>query len=403
MTERLHLHDAYRLDFEARVLASREHEGRPAVVLDRTAFYAESGGQPWDTGHLGDATVVAVIEEGDEVVHVLDRPLPEGPVRGRVDGTRRRDHREQHHGQHILSQAFVETADAPTVGFHLGTEVTTIDLAHPVTAAQVRTAETRANEVVWEARPVKVRTVSADEARALGATPPEGGDEDVRLVEAEGFDLQPCGGTHRRSTAEVGVIAVVGTEKYKGGTRVSFVCGHRALHALDERRTVLDRLVGLLSAPVADLVDTAEKLKDDLVASEKKGRALLERALEGEALRLLDAARGARTPPPPPGEPPVIVASYEGWTAADLRVLALRLVETSPCVALLGSRADKAHLVFAQSDGLSHDIPSLLREAVTLVGGRGGGKGNVAQGGGEQVERLAEALDQAADAVRAGA
>ena len=199
------------------------------------------------------------------------------------------------------------------------------------------------------------------------------------------------------------MIAVVGTEKYKGGTRVSFVCGHRALHALDERRTVLDRLVGLLSAPVADLVDTAEKLKDDLVASEKKGRALLERALEGEALRLLDAARGARTPPPPPGEPPVIVASYEGWTAADLRVLALRLVETSPCVALLGSRADKAHLVFAQSDGLSHDIPSLLREAVALLGGHGGGKGNVAQGGGERVERLAEALDQAADAVRAGA
>ena len=393
MTERLHLTDSYILDFEARVVETREHEGRPAVILDRTAFYAESGGQPWDTGSLGDAGVVAVVEDQGTVVHVLDRPLPEGPVQGRVDAARRRNHLEQHHGQHLLSQAFVEIADAPTVGFHLGAEVTTIDLARPVGESQVRAAETRANEIVWEARPVSVRTVSADEARALGARPPEGVESDVRLVEAEGFDLQPCGGTHPRSTAEVGVIVVVGTERYKAGTRVSFVCGHRALEALAGRRRILDQLVSTLSAPLPELVETARKVKDALTESERTSRGLLERALEGEARRVLAEAGG---------DPLVVVAAYDGWSAGDLRILAQKLVALAPCVALLGSRADKAHLVFAQSDGLPHDIPALLRTAVESLGGRGGGKGNMAQGGGDRPEALDDALGGAAAAARSG-
>jgi alanyl-tRNA synthetase len=396
MTKPLHLDDAYLLDFEATVLETRDCDGRPAVVLDRTAFYAESGGQPGDTGTLGEASVVAVVEEGEEVLHVLDRPLEKGPVRGRVDGARRRDHRQQHHGQHLLSQAFVEVAEARTIGFHLGAETTTIDLDRPVTVDQVEAAETRANEVAWEARPVHVRIVSADEARGLGATPPDRADAAVRLVEIDAFDRQPCGGTHPRTTAEVGIVFVTAAERYKGGTRVWFVCGHRALRALAHRRDVLDRLVSALSAPIDELAEVARKTKHDLAASERRGRGLLERALEGEARRLLDVA-GASAP----AEPAIVVAAYDGRTANELRVLAQRLVALSPCVALLGSRADKAHVVFAQSEGLPHDIPALLRDAVARLGGRGGGRGDLAQGGGERLELLDEALTRAADAVRA--
>jgi len=398
VTERLHLRDSYALEFEARVLSCRDHGGAPAVVLDRTAFYAESGGQPWDTGTLGEASVVAVVEQDGDVLHVLDRPLAEGPVRGRVDAARRRDHRQQHHGQHLLSQAFVAVAEARTIGFHLGAETTTIDLDRTVTAEQIEAAETRANEVAWEARPVSVKVVSVDEARGLGATVPEGVNEDVRLVEAEGFDLQPCGGTHPRTTAEVGAVVVTAAERYKGGTRVSFVCGHRALAAIALRRHVLDRLTSVLSAPLEELADVAQKTKDDLSASERRGRGLLERALKGEARRLLDGARG--TTVPPASEPSIVVAAYDGWSANELRVLAQRLVALSPCIVLLGSRAEKAHLVFAQSEGLPHDVPALLREAVGHVGGRGGGRGDLAQGGGDRPELLDEALDRAADAVR---
>jgi alanyl-tRNA synthetase len=400
MTERLHLDDPYLLEFDAAVTDHREHEGRPAVVLDRTAFYAESGGQPWDTGTLGDARVVAVVEDGEDVLHVLDRPLAGDRVHGVVDAGRRRDHVQQHHGQHLLSKAFVEIAQAETIAFHLGSEVTTIDLDRLVGEEQARAAERRANEVAWQARPVRVSTITAAEARAQGLEPPEGVLAGVRVVEAEGFDRQPCGGTHPRTTAEVGVVVITALERYKGGTRVSFVCGHRALAALARRQDVLDRLVSTLSAPLDDLVAAAEKAKDDLAESERRAKGLLERALEGEARRLLAEARGDG-PAPTPASPALVVAAFDGWSPNDLRVLATRLVALAPCVALFASRSDKAHLVFAQSEGLPHDIPSLLKAAVERLGGKGGGRGNVAQGGGERLDLVDDALARAAQAVRA--
>lgn len=399
MTERLYASDPYLLEFDAAVVGRREHGGRPAVVLDRTAFYAESGGQPWDTGTIEDARVVAVVEDGADVLHVLDRPLAADRVHGRVDADRRRDHMQQHHGQHLLSKAFVEVAGAQTIAFHLGSEATTIDLDKLVGEEQARAAGRRASEVAWEARPVRVSLLTAAEARARGLQPPEGVDTDVRVVEAEGFDRQPCGGTHPRSTAEVGVVVITSLERYKGGTRVSFACGHRALRAIARRQAVLDRLVSTLSAPLDDLEAAAQKAKDDLVESEKRAKGLLERALEGEARKLLADARG-EGPAPTPSAPLLVATAFDGWSPNDLRVLATHLVALGPCVALLGSRADKAHLVFAQSEGLPHDIPALLKAAVEHLGGKGGGRGNIAQGGGERLDLLDEALQRARDAVR---
>jgi alanyl-tRNA synthetase len=402
VTERLHLADTRLLEFDAAVVARREHGGRPAVVLDRTAFYAESGGQPWDTGTLGEARVVAVVETGGEVLHVLDRPLATERVHGTVDAERRRDHVQQHHGQHLLSKAFVEVARAETIAFHLGGEVTTIDLDRPVTAEQVRAAERRANEVVQQARPVRVQTLTAEEARAQGLLPPEGVETGVRVVDAVGFDRQPCGGTHPASTAEVGAILVTAFERYKVGTRVSFVCGHRALRAAAHRQGVLDQLVATLSAPLDELPAVARKLRDDLAEAGRREKDLTERALEGEARRILAELRGDG-PAPSPASPALVVAAFDGRSPNDLRVLATRLVALAPCVALLGSRSDKAHLVFAQSEGLPYDVPALLRAAVERLGGRGGGKGNVAQGGGDRLDLLDEALAGAAEAVRARA
>jgi alanyl-tRNA synthetase len=399
LTERLFRDDPYLLEFDAVVLARREHSGRPAVVLDRTAFYAESGGQPSDAGTLGGVPVVAVIDEGPDVLHVLERALEGTRVHGRVDERRRRDHLQQHHGQHLLSRAFVEVANARTVSFHLGTAVSTIDLDREVGEPEIRAAESRANAVVWEARPVSVRTLSAAEARALGIEPPPDAGDAVRIVEAGGFDRQPCGGTHPRSTAEVGVVIVLGRERYKAGTRVRFVCGHRALDACRERNTVLDGLSRILSAPIEALPEAASRTVDRLADSDKRVRDLTERALEEEARRLL-AEAPAHSAGLPTGTPPVVVAAYDGWPLADLRALALHLVRLSRCVALLGSRSDKAHLVFAQSEGLGHDIPALLSSALEHVEGRGGGKGNLAQGAGERPDRLDDALRRSAAGLR---
>ncbi len=400
MTERLHRQDPYLLEFDATVQARRENEGRPAVVLDRTAFYAESGGQPWDTGTLADARVLAVIEDGPDVLHVLDRAIADDRVHGRVDADRRRDHMQQHHGQHLLSKAFMDVAQAATVAFHLGSEDTTIDLDRFVGEAQARSAERLANDVVGQARPVRVASLSAAEARAAGMEPPDGVETDIRIVEAEGFDRQPCGGTHPRTTAEVGVVVLTSLERYKSGTRVHFLCGGRALAAFARQQQVLDQLVSTLSAPLDELAAAARKARDDLSASERRAKGLLERALEGDARRLLAETQG-QGPAPTSPSPAIVVASFDGWPAEDLRMLATRLVALQPAIALLGSRSEKAHLVFVQSEGLPHDVPALLKAAVAYLGGRGGGRGNFAQGGGDRVERLDEALARAKAALTA--
>jgi alanyl-tRNA synthetase len=392
VTVRLYQEDPYLLDFDGRVLARREREGRPAVVLDRTAFYPESGGQPWDTGTLDGVPVLAAIEHGEEVLHVLAAPLAADAVHGRVDGDRRRDHRQQHHGQHLLSRAFVELHRAETVGFHLGSESTTIDLAREVSEKQVAAAATRANEIVWEARPVRCYTSGRAEALASGIDLKDAVGEAVRVVEVEGFDRQPCCGTHPRTTAEVGVILVSGAERYKGGTRVSFLCGHRAQRAFEAQVAVLAQLSGTLSARASELAAAAGQLKERLREEQQRSKGLLGLALRAEARLLLDAC---------PAAPKVVRAAFAGRPLDEVRALAGLLVELEPCAALLGTRGDKAQLVFAAQEGLPIDVQALMRDAVALLGGRGGGRGNLAQGGGDRLDRLDEALLHAEAAARA--
>lgn len=387
-TALLHRDDPYLLEFDAEVLWHGDHKGSPAVVLDRTAFYPEGGGQPSDTGTLDGVPVLAVLADaGGRVLHVLEAPLGAVRVRGVVEGHRRHDHLQQHHGQHLLSQAFLRVAEAPTVGFHLGTEEVTIDLGRPVESRDVERAEALANQVVWEARPVQVRIVSAEEASATGVQPPDA-DGGVRLVEVVGFDLQACSGTHPRSTAEVGVILVTAVERYKGGSRVSFVCGDRALRAWRGRRDALDGASRQLSAPWREVPDATARLKSQLTTTERQARDLLNRFLEADARRLLaEAGAGA------------VVAVYDEWQPGDLRALASKIVALKPCVALLASRGAKTHLVFARSEVVSCDVADLLRRALERLGGRGGGRGAIVQGGADAAHGLEELLHGLAEEV----
>ena len=386
-TRRLYQDDPYLLEFDAAVVERLDVQGKASVVLDETAFYAESGGQPFDTGTLDGIPVVAVLEMAGDIVHHRGGPLTGERVHGRVDGERRRDHRQQHHGQHLLSRAFVELHEARTTSFHLGSEVSTIDLDRLVGEERIAAAERRTNEIVWEARPVRVRTVTRAEADRLGVIAPDDAGDAVRLVEAEGFDLQPCGGTHPRSTAEVGCVAVVGHERYKGGSRVRFVCGHRALAAFSATQRTLDEAAAHLSVPPASVPEAIRRLSDQVAAARRLTAGVQEQAARHEAKQLYKDAHATSK-----GSPPIIVARFDGRTPEDLQVLARALVLEGPCVALVGSGGEKAHLVFAQSPGLGRDIPGLLKASVAILGGRGGGRGDLAQGGGDQVDRLDEAL-----------
>jgi alanyl-tRNA synthetase len=246
--------------------------------------------------------------------------------------------------------------------------------------------------VIWSARPVSVRTVTREAAEALGVTVPAEAGDAVRLVEAEGFDRQACGGTHPRNTSEVGIVVITGREKYKGGTRVRFLCGHRALAAFRQDRGILDRLGALFSAPVVELPEAASRTFAQVVELTRRTRDLQDHAIAAEARRLF-AESG-------PGSPVVVVATYDQWPAVDLRTLALALVSLGPGVALLGSRGDKAHITLAQSEGLGHDLGALLQEALRELGGKGGGRGNVVQGAGDRPEALGPVLERLAAKVR---
>ena len=376
MTERLYYLDAETLEFDARVTESVNTGGQPGVVLDRTAFYPTSGGQPFDTGRLGDARVLDVVDEGERIVHVLSIPLEPGAmVHGAIDAARRRDHMQQHTGQHVLSAAFDRLFASQTVSFHLGTETCTIDLARPVPAADVERAVDEANRVVWEDRPVVVRFASADEARAAGLRKESQREGELRLVEVTDFDLSACGGTHVARTGAIGIIAVTGTEKVKGGLRVSFVCGRRALDQLRLLRDAVTGSLRALSVLPADLPDAIRRLQADGKALRKRASELQVALAGQEADRLLSLAL--------PGEPAAIVtAVMDGWDAAGLRAIASSLIARGPVQVVLATADEPVSIVVGQSSETGVGAADVVARLTSRFGGRGGGTRELAQAGG---------------------
>jgi alanyl-tRNA synthetase len=397
MTERLYYTDSYLREFDATIVEAGETGGRPYVVLDRSAFYPSSGGQPFDTGTLGERRVVEVIDREDDgaVVHVLNGTLTGGaeaspaqlssPVRGLIDWPRRFDHMQHHTGQHVLSAAFLRTSNLPTVSFHLGTDVCTIDLAGVADADAVTRAEDQANQVVWENRPVTVRFVSEEEAARLPLrkTPVRGGT--LRIVEVEDFDLSACGGTHVPRTGVIGAIAVQGWEKYKGGTRVSFLCGGRVVSKFRDYRDVVGATVRQLSIQPGELPAAVVRLQADSRDARQQIKAL------GEALSGYEAADLARTTEPI-GDSLVVCRVIEGRDVNGLKSLAQAVASRPRHVAVLISRSRPAQVVVARALDAGVDAAAVLRALIGQFGGRGGGKPDAAQGGG---------LDGDPDAIRA--
>ncbi|HEU4769687.1 MAG TPA: alanyl-tRNA editing protein, partial [Pyrinomonadaceae bacterium] len=292
VTERLYYSDSHLIEFEARVVdVSERVSGWTAIVLDRTAFYPTGGGQPSDTGTIDGLRVVECIDDGDRgVLHVLQGATParDAVVRGRVDWPRRLDHIQQHTGQHILSQAFVTLFDAPTRGFRVLDQACEIDvdLREPGTEKIERTVEL-ANNVIWEDRAIAIRNVTSQEAPELSLRKEPSRDGDLRLIEIEGFDLTPCGGTHAFRTGEVGMIAVRSWERAKGLTRIEFVAGTRALSDYRKANRSAREVAALFSAGREDIPHLASQILDENKDLHRRIRVLEEVAAEVEAAKLL--------------------------------------------------------------------------------------------------------------------
>jgi alanyl-tRNA synthetase len=389
MTERLYYTDAEVLEFDARVTASGSTGGQPSVVLDRTAFYPTSGGQPFDTGTLGGEQVLDVIDEGEDIVHVLSAPLQPGlQVHGVIDAGRRRDHMQQHTGQHVLSAAFARLFASPTVSFHLGADTCTIDLDRVVSAADVERAVDDANSVVWEDRLVVVRFASADEARAAGLRKESQRQGELRLIDVQGFDLSACGGTHVARTGAIGIIAVTGTEKVKGGLRVSFVCGRRALDQLRLLRDAVSGSLRALSVLPAELPEAIRRLQADSKALRKRAGEL-QTALAGQEAERLRALATAQEPAG------MVAAVMDGWEATGLRAIASNLIARGPMRVVLASSEPPVSIVVAQSVPGGASAADVVARLTARFGGRGGGNAELAQAGG-----LAAAPQVVIDAAR---
>ena len=383
MTERLYLSDPYLVSFTARVVSGGDHAGRPAVLLDRTAFYPEGGGQPADRGTLGGVQVVDVQESEGNVLHLLESPLAAGTeVEGSVDWERRLDHMQQHHGQHLLSAAFERVHDAPTRSFHLGERTCTIDLDISISRLDdkaLRAAETAANESVWRNLPVVARDFSGEERSRLPLRKePVKGD---RVVVVEGVDASPCGGTHPARTGDVGAIAVLGVQKWgQGQSRVEFVCGRRVVRLLTEEERWLKEAADALKTAPRDLPEAARR-----VADESNARRKLAAELERELAR----ARAAEmvTGPAAP-----VVAKVE--RASFARALSSAIADRGAIALVAAIEDGRAHLCFARPKGKGPAMNDLLREALALLSGKGGGSPDFAQGSGDPL-RLDEALEAA--------
>src|SRR5580698_3077724 len=297
-THRIYYDDSFAPDFEAQVLTCEPcvHCTTPAwqVVLDETALYPASGGQPCDHGKLGDANVLDVRDDGDEIVHIVDRELKAGPVHGCVDWPRRFDHMQQHTGQHLLSAMFQERFGRPTVSFHLGAELSSIDLrgAEP-TLEILEGAERAANRVIFEDRPINVRYGTPEQLAQMGVRKEVQRTGILRAIEIEGSDLQPCGGTHVRRTAQIGTLLVRRCTKMRQDWRVEFACGARSERLARNDFRLITRTAANLGCGPDDLADTAACVISERDANHKEVRGLLQRLAEMEAASALQSVPAA--------------------------------------------------------------------------------------------------------------
>ena len=372
MTQRLYYTEPYRKTFDATVVKTETVDGRLFVTLDQTAFYPTSGGQPFDTGMLGGAAVTDVIDRDDgTVVHTMSGILKPGEVvTGEIDWARRFDHMQQHTGQHLLSAAFDRLFGVRTESFHMGQQSSTIDLAREVTAAEIARAEDDANRVVWEDRTVSIRFATADEAAAMGMRKESVRTGTLRLISVEDYDLSACGGTHVERTGAIGVIAIGGWEKLRGGSRVEFLCGNRVVHRFRHWRDSLSAMQKHLSVPPAEMAASIERMQDDGKALQRTLRTFQEKLAAQEAATLL--AKGY-----------LIVEAIDGWDAQGIKSIATAAAAANPqAVLVLFTTATPAQVVIARGTGASVDAGALLKQLAAKFGGKGGGKADLAQGGG---------------------
>jgi alanyl-tRNA synthetase len=379
LDERIYYFDSYRTEFSGRVEEVLFLDGSYHVRLDRSAFYPTSGGQPHDTGTLSGMPVVDVYVQDGAVFHVTTQALTVGQtVIGRIDWMRRFDHMQHHTGQHILSACFEHLLDADTVGFHLGDEQVTLDIgASNLSWAQILQVEAAANQVIWDNRQIQARFVDPSELAGLNLRRQPKVDENIRIVSIEGFDNNACGGTHTLATGQVGQIKILRADKIRGDTRLTFLCGKRALHDYEVASRLLKEISNDLSTSSADTPGVIRNLQQT-VSDARKREAKLEAELaewKAEILAKEDSHQIGNL---------CVVLKHIGVVEHPkaLQMMADKLsarLDSPGVVALMGTFGERQHVYIVCVKSERTPANQLIRTLLDEYAGKGGGSAIAAQ------------------------
>jgi Ser-tRNA(Ala) deacylase AlaX len=378
--------DSYLTEIDTEITATGEADGRPWVVLADTIFYPEGGGQPSDRGTISGTTVIDVQRVEGKILHILERPLEHGTVHAELDWARRWDHMQQHTAQHLLTAVALADFGWRTTAFHLGRDVSDIELDVPrLEEAEIERLETAVMEEVRLDRTVSYRTAEVSDFEELGVRSrllPEGFSGPVRLVEIAGIDLNTCGGTHLRSTREIGSICLLGSEPMRGGSRLFFVAGDRVRRRMrnHEKRNLALRT----------LLDSGD---DDLAGvmgirlAREKSLARANRVLAGELARHVATDLAA-------SDEPVADGHWDDRDMDFLQTVARRFAEVAPAKRALLTASNEDGSVFVIVAGLESglDLEAVGPEVAEVLGGRGGGRAPIFQGKAERLENRERAL-----------
>lgn len=395
--EKLYYENTYQTEFTAEVINVIEKEKEYHIELDKTCFYPESGGQPCDTGNINGTAVTYVYEKDEKIYHVVAiKPLKIHKVKCSIDFHRRYDYMQQHLGQHILSACLADLFNASTIGFHLGVDSTTIDIDKIIIGDEIKASEAKANKIVLDNISIEVLYPSNSELKKLTIKKiPVKAGEKIRIVKIGDIDVNPCCGIHPSSTIEVQLIKVIKFEKYKNGMRIEFLCGSRAVSDYVSKHEAIDKMSKLLSCNSSTLLSEVDRLSYELNKALSEKSTLKAIVAQYEVQNMLESATKIE-------DIKVLKCIFDNGDLKYTNTLATKLVSSPKVVVLFGVKSvDKANLLFMCSKDLNMiSMNALLKDAITLIDGKGGGSDLSAQGGGKNNNNLDSALDYALSKVK---
>lgn len=393
-TERLYNDNPYLMEFGAKIIEILPYENKYGIVLDRTAFYPEGGGQPYDTGYLDDISVLQVIDKNGEILHIVDRQPQGKEVKGLIDWSRRFDLMQQHTGQHILSACFEKLLNGSTDSFHMGKEIVSMEInISSFSPNAAEDLESMANNIIYSNLPITTSIVTNENLQSLPLRKMPKVAENIRIVEIKKTDYSPCGGTHVKATGEVGMIKIKSWEKCKGGIRFTFVCGRRALKDYSLENSIIKALGEKLSVKDSDIVEAVSKIQSDVKNVERQLSAATQELIRFEADNIIKEnpiLSGIK----------IIKKIFVNRNINDVKLLAQYLTQMPGTIALLACRNESAQVIFTRSEDVNIDMNVIFKEVLPIIDGKGGGNSKTAQGGGSKVESLEVFMNNAENIIR---